>query len=80
MMYYLGKKIVFNPKKTLVEHFSQTNKTLKSHTHFSFYKSLFYKRPEPEICQYFKNKIRECLGWDSVLEILKEIILSILVK
>ena len=23
-----------------------------------------YKRQEPEICQNFKNKIRECPGWD----------------
>ena len=27
-----------------------------------FYKRLFYKRHEPEICQNFKNKIRQCPG------------------
>ena len=40
----------------------------------------FYKRHEPEICQNFKNKIRECPGWDSVLEIFEEIISRILLK
>ena len=32
---------------------------------FLFYKRPVYKRREPEIYQNFKNKIRECPGWDS---------------
>ena len=49
-------------------------------TLFSFYKRLFYKRHEAEICQNFKNKIRECPGWDSVLEIFEEFISRIALK
>ena len=36
---------------------------------FFFYKRPVNKRHEPEICHNFKNKIRECSGWDSVLAI-----------
>ena len=39
--------------------------------HF-FYKRLFYKRHETDIWPNFKNKIRECSGWDSVLKIFEE--------
>ena len=38
-------------------------------TLFLFYKRPVYKRHEAEICRNFKNKIRECPGWDSLLEI-----------
>ena len=38
--------------------------------HF-FYKRPVYKRHEPEICRNFKNRIKECPGWDSVSAIFK---------
>ena len=38
--------------------------------HF-FYKRPVYKRHEPEFCWNFKNRIKECPGWDSVSAIFK---------
>ena len=44
----------------LLRHFNHGQ--ADGHTLFVFYKRLFYKRHEAEICQNFKDKIRECPG------------------
>ena len=47
------------------------NNGKEGYTFFYFYKRPVYKRHEPEICRNFKNKIKECSGWDSALAIFK---------
>ena len=49
------------------EQMVQINEHSESINTLFFYKRPVYKRHEPEICQNFKNKIRECPGWDLVL-------------